>query len=255
MKNPFLSIVVPAFNEEERLPSSLQKIVDFLQGQSFPSEVVVIDDGSEDETAAVVRRYAADYPYVSLLSLPHRGKGHAVKSGMLAARGDFLFLCDADLSMPIEGVLDFLPPACRAYDVAIGSREAPEAHRFNEPAYRHLMGRVFNLIIRALAVPGFNDTQAGFKCFRREAAHSIFPYQTVDGWAFDVEVLHIAQKHGYRIIEVPIDWYYMAHSRVKPVQDTINMIREVWRIRRNSLAGRYDARPDQPLARSVTSNS
>ncbi|MFQ5612073.1 MAG: dolichyl-phosphate beta-glucosyltransferase [Anaerolineae bacterium] len=255
MTQPFLTIIVPAYNEEARLPSSLRQIVDFLQAQPFKSQVIVVDDGSEDNTAAVVKHFSDQYPWVLLLSLPHRGKGHAVKHGMMAAQGDYLFICDADLSMPIEEVANFLPPVCDDYDVAIGSREAPGARRFHEPFYRHLMGRVFNLIVRVLAVRGFDDTQAGFKCFRREAAQAIFPYQTIDGWAFDVEVLHIAQKQGYHIIEVPIQWYYMERSQVKPVRDTINMFREVWHIRRRSLAGSYDARPDQSSPRSMASNS
>jgi dolichyl-phosphate beta-glucosyltransferase len=255
MQNPYLSIILPAYNEEERLPDSLNKIVRFLELQPYSSEVIVVENGSQDDTAAVVRQFSEKYPFISLISIPKPGKGRAVRTGMLAARGDYLFFADVDLSMPIEGVRAFLPPVCRGYDIAIGSREVPEACRFNEPGYRHLMGRIFNYIIRILAVRGFDDTQAGFKCFRREVAQAIFPYQTIDGWAFDVELLHIAQKHRYRIVEVPIQWYFMENSRVRPVEDTINMIREVWRIRSNSLAGRYDIRPDKPLARSVTSSS
>jgi dolichyl-phosphate beta-glucosyltransferase len=137
MRNLLLSIIVPAYNEEVRLPSSLEKIVQFVEAQSFAAEVIVVDDGSEDGTASVVQHFAEQYPFVSLLALSHRGKGHAVKSGMLVAQGDYLFACDADLSMPIEGVIEFLPPTCGAYDIAVGSREAPEARRFREPAYRH----------------------------------------------------------------------------------------------------------------------
>jgi dolichyl-phosphate beta-glucosyltransferase len=159
---------------------------------------------------------------------------------MLAARGEYLFICDADLSMPIEEVAKFLPPQLEDYDVAIASREVEGARRYGEPAYRHLMGRVFNFLVRLLAVPGFQDTQCGFKCFRREVARDIFPYQTMDGWGFDVEVLFIARKRGYRIVEVPINWYYMANSRVKPIRDTLSMLGELLQVRLNDWQGMYE---------------
>jgi dolichyl-phosphate beta-glucosyltransferase len=158
---------------------------------------------------------------------------------MLAARGDYLFIADADLSMPIAEVAKFLPPQLTGYDVAIASREAPGAVRYNEPEYRHLMGRVFNFIVKLLAVRGFQDTQCGFKCFRRPIALDLFGSQTINGWAFDVEVLFIAQQRGYSIVEVPIDWYYRANSRINPLRDSIEMVREVLRIRLNGWQGRY----------------
>jgi len=141
--------------------------------------------------------------------------------------------------MPIEEVAKFLPPALEGYDVAIASREVAGARRYGEPAYRHLMGRVFNFLVRLLAVPGFQDTQCGFKCFRRAVACDIFPYQTIEGWGFDVEVLFIAQKRGYHIVEVPINWYYMASSRVNPVKDTLSMLRELFKVRLNDWRGMY----------------
>jgi dolichyl-phosphate beta-glucosyltransferase len=236
----FLSIIVPAFNEEKRLPDSLPKIISFVRQQAYPAEVIVVDDGSSDRTAEVVRDFQKDAPFISLLPVEHGGKGHAVKAGMQQAIGDYLFLCDSDLSMPIEEVTKFLPPALNGYDVAIASREISGARRYGEPPYRHLMGRVFNLIVRLLAVPGVQDTQAGFKCFRRQAARQLFPLQTIKGWGFDVEVLFIAQKRGLRIVEVPIHWYYMNRSRVRPVQDTYNMLREVLKVRLNDWRGRYN---------------
>jgi dolichyl-phosphate beta-glucosyltransferase len=161
---------------------------------------------------------------------------------MMQARGEYLFLCDSDLSMPIDEVTKFLPPALDGYyDVAIASREVEGAHRYNEPAYRHLMGRVFNLIVRLLAVHGIQDTQAGFKCFRRDAARQLFPLQTISGWGFDVEILFIAQKRGMQIIEVPINWYYANRSQVRPVQDTYNMLREVLKVRLSGWQGRYNS--------------
>jgi len=159
--------------------------------------------------------------------------------GMLAGRGEYLFICDADLSMPIEELYKFLPPVLEGYDVAIGSREIPGARRYDEPSHRHFMGRVFNWMVRLFAVRGFEDTQCGFKCFKREAARDVFTYQTMDGWGFDVEVLFIAQKRGYKMVEVPINWYYSANSRVHPIRDSVSMFSEVLKIRLNDLRGRY----------------
>jgi dolichyl-phosphate beta-glucosyltransferase len=240
MEHPFLSIIVPAYNEERRLPNTLPRTVAFLQAQDYPGEVIVVDDGSVDSTADVVEEMAARLPYLTLIRNEHRGKGYAVKTGMLAAQGEHLFICDADLSMPIEEVVRFLPPALEGYDVAIGSREVEGARRYDEPSHRHLMGRVFNFLVRVLAVRGFEDTQAGFKCFRREVARDVFPYQTMDGFGFDVEILFIAQKRGYRIVEVPINWYYMSNSRVSPIGDSVRMLHEIVQVRINDWRGKYD---------------
>jgi dolichyl-phosphate beta-glucosyltransferase len=218
----------------------MPRVLDFAESQSYGVEVLVVDNASTDKTADVVRATAANHPIVSLLYQPVRGKGAAVRKGIPAGQGDYLFICDADLAMPIQEVNKFLPPALAAYDVAIASREVPGAVRYNEPWYRHLMGRVFNLLVRLLAVPGIQDTQCGFKCFRREVAQDLFAAQTIDGWAFDVELLHIAARRGYTIVEVPVNWYYGTHSRVSPLRDSWTMLREVLQIRRNSRAGLYD---------------
>lgn len=235
-----LSIVIPAYNEEARLPESMPNVVDFVRQQDYQIEVIVVDDGSLDRTADVVREFQAEAPFVSLIQVEHGGKGHAVRAGMLQAGGEYLFLCDSDLSMPISEVSKFLSPDLPEYDVAIASREIEGANRFDEPAYRHLMGRVFNLIVRLLAVRGIQDTQAGFKCFRREAARQIFGCQTIKGWGFDVEILFIAQRRGLNIVEVPINWYYKNRSQVRPFQDTYNMFREVLKVRINAWQGKYD---------------
>jgi dolichyl-phosphate beta-glucosyltransferase len=235
----FLSIVIPAYNEERRLPNSLPQIIEFARKQDYSVEVIVVDDGSTDRTADVAREFQQEAVFITLLQVEHGGKGHAVKTVMMRAGGEYLFLCDSDLSMPIEEVTKFLPPTLDGYDLAIASREIVGAHRYNEPAYRHLMGRVFNLIVRLLAVHGIQDTQAGFKCFHRKAAHQLFPLQTIDGWGFDVEILFIAQKQGMRIVEVPINWYYEDRSQVRPIQDTYNMFREVLKVRLNAWQGRY----------------
>ena len=239
-RSPLLTIVIPAYNEERRLPTTLPRVVAFAEAQDYPVEVLVVDNASTDHTPEIARQIAAEHPIISLLYQPIRGKGAAVRKGMLEGRGEYLFICDADLAMPIEEVSKFLPPTLSNYDVAIASREVPAAVRHNEPWYRHLMGRVFNLLVRLLAVPGIQDTQCGFKCFHREAARDIFTTQIVDGWAFDVEILYIARRRGYRIVEVPIHWYYGQGSRVSPIRDSIKMVMEVLRIRRNGRAGRYD---------------
>jgi dolichyl-phosphate beta-glucosyltransferase len=246
----FLSIIIPAYNEEKRLPVSLPQIVDFVRSQAYATEVIVVDDGSTDRTAAIVREFQKEAGFIALIPVEHGGKGHAVKAGMLQANGKYLFLCDSDLSMPIAEVAKFVPPALDGYDLAIASREIAGAQRYNEPAYRHLMGRVFNLIVRLLAVHGIQDTQAGFKCFEREAARQLFPLQTIDGWGFDVEILFIAQRRGMHIVEVPINWYYAERSQVRPIQDTYHMLREVLKVRLNSWRGRYRASvpiSNQPL--------
>ena len=238
--SPLLSIIIPAYNEEGRLPATLPQVVAFAKAQEYPVELLVVDNASTDRTPDIVREIAREHPSISLLHQPVRGKGAAVRKGMLEGQGEYLFICDADLAMPIEEVSKFLPPTLSDYDVAIASREAAGAVRYNEPWYRHLMGRVFNLAVRLLAVPNIQDTQCGFKCFRREAARDIFATQKIDGWAFDVEILHIARRRGYRIVEVPINWYYGEGSRVSPIRDSVDMLIEVLRIRRNGRAGLYD---------------
>jgi len=238
--NPLLTIIIPAYNEEQRLPTTLPQVADFVEAQDYPADILVVDNASTDRTSDIVRAVAAEHPIISLLYQPIQGKGAAVRKGMLEGRGEYLFICDADLAMPIEEVNKFLPPTLSDYDVAIASREAPGAVRYNEPWYRHLMGRAFNLLVRLLAVPGIQDTQCGFKCLRREAARDIFTIQKIDGWAFDVEILHIARRRGYRIVEVPIHWYYGEGSRVSPIRDSINMLIEVLRIRRTGRSGLYD---------------
>ncbi len=169
---------------------------------------------------------------------------------MLTAQGDYRFICDADLAMPIDEITKFLPPAQSrsSFDIAIASREIAGAVRYNEPTYRHIMGRVFNWLVRVLAVSGIQDTQCGFKMFTRETALAVFPAQRIDGWGFDVEVLYIARQRGMRLVEVPINWYYQPDSRVRPIHDTINMVRELLKIRRNGRRGLYSLPAPQPTA-------
>ena len=229
--SPFLSVVIPAYNEEPRILETLAQVVRFLDSRSYSWELVVVDDGSTDGTALSVSDFASRQSNVRLISVPHRGKGWAVKHGMLDAAGAFRFLCDADLSMPIEQVERFLPPQLGGVDIAIGSREAPDARRIGEPARRHAMGRLFNRLVRVLAVPGLDDTQCGFKCFRGEIVSELFQRQTLDGFAFDVELLFLAYRSGMKIQEVGIDWYYREQSKVRPIRDSFAMTRDLLKIR------------------------
>ena len=238
-----LSLIIPAHNEEHRLPPTLKAIDAYLDHQPYASEIVVVENGSQDLTPVVAEAFAADHPRVRVLRESGRGKGLAVRRGMLEAQGDYRFICDADLSMPITELSKFLPPALSDYAVAIGSREAPGARRFNEPPYRHVQGRVFSLLVKLFAVPGFEDTQCGFKCFAAAAARDLFSVQVFNGMSFDVEVLYIARQRGYKIVEVPIDWYYRSESRVQPLADPLRMLRDILILRRNWRQGRYAPRP------------
>lgn len=244
---PYLSIVIPAHNEEHRLPPALEKIDAFLKAQSFSAEVVVVENGSTDRTLEIAQGFASRLPYVRAMTVDTRGKGLAVKAGMLSAHGDFRFICDTDLSMPIEDVVKFLPPVVTGSDLMIATREGPGANRVGEPAYRHFMGRVNNLIIKIMAVRQFEDTQCGFKMFTREAAEDLFTVQRMDGIGFDVELIFIAVKRGYKIKEIPITWYFDPDSRMRLVQDSLHMLQEIWQIRRNWRNGLYarHAHPDR----------
>ena len=239
MSTPFLSVVIPAYNEGRRILPTLQRVTEYLKTQAYTWTVLVVDDGSTDGTARVVEEFVSTHPTTSLLSMPHAGKGWAVRTGMLYATGEHRFLCDADLSMPIEQLDRFLPPQLTDFDIAVGSREAPGARRFNEPYLRHFQGRMFNLYVRLLAVPGVNDTQCGFKCFRDEVAQELFSLQRFPGWSFDVEVLFLAQRLGLRIAEVPIDWHHHRDSRGHRLRDGIDMGWDALRLRWNAWRGKY----------------
>jgi dolichyl-phosphate beta-glucosyltransferase len=230
---PLLSIVIPAFNEEKRLPAALSEIVAFVEARGFDTEVIIVDNASTDRTGKIAEDFASRYQFVRHLYEATRGKGAAVRTGMLAGQGDYLLFCDADLAVPITEVKEFIPPRRDNYDIAIGSREIEGAVRHNEPFYRHLMGRVFNLIVRLLVLPGLHDTQCGLKCFRRDVARDLFSRNRIDGWSFDVEVLCVAREKGYRIVEIPVNWYYGESSKVNPVRDTWLMLKEVIEIKRN----------------------
>jgi dolichyl-phosphate beta-glucosyltransferase len=231
--------VIPAYNEAARLPISLPPLQAYLENGRIHAEVIVVDDGSTDGTAECVQAYARQWPVLRLVKGLHQGKGGAVRAGVIAARGQYVALADADFSMPAGQLDRFAPSVIGPYEVAIGSREVKGSRRIGEPPHRHLMGRVFNKIVQILLLPGIEDTQCGFKFIRGDVAKELCRLQTITGWGFDVELLYIARQHGYRIREVPITWYYMSGSRVQPMRDTLTMLRDVLRIRRNGRKARY----------------
>lgn len=237
---PHLSVVIPARDEERRLPGTLQRVRRFLAEQPYTSEVLVVDNASRDATSAVVGEHAREDPGLRLLREPAPGKGNAVRRGMLEARGAHRALCDADLSMPIEELKRLLAPTESGFDLAVASREAPGAERIGEPWRRHVMGRAFNLLARSLLPLDLADSQCGFKCFRGEAAEAIFSRTRRGGFAFDVEVLVIARRRGLRVAEVPIPWRFDADTRVRPVRDAFAMAADLLRIRADAARGRYD---------------
>lgn len=246
-----LSIVVPAYNERQRIGATVARISHFMSAQPYTAELLVVDDGSEDGTAEMVEamRNGAS-PAVRVLRGQHRGKAYTVRSGMLAARGRYVLFSDADLSTPIEEVSSFLPYFEEGYDVVIGSREAPGAQRFDEPATRHVMGRIFTRTVQLITGQRFEDTQCGFKAFTRDAAQQIFSRVQLYGanspvikrsrvTGFDVELLFIARKLGLRIREVPVRWYYSPGSKVDPLRDSFQNLLDVLKVRLYDFQGRY----------------
>lgn len=206
-------------------------MIEYLSAQNYLWEIVVADDGSLDQTTRLVGLQVVNYPNIRVLHLPHRGKGWAVKNGMLAAEGEYRLLCDADLSVPIEQVERLLPPVGPDADIVLGSREALSSARIGEPSRRHFMGRAFNWLVTLLAVQGLADTQCGFKCFRADAARDLFALITLDGFAFDVELFHLAWKRGLTYSEVGVDWYYRPQSKIRPFQDSLIMTMDLLKIR------------------------
>lgn len=239
MSTPYLSIIIPVYNEETRLPETLKQVIEFANRQSYSIEVLVIENGSLDRTFQIAQEFATQHPEIRVLQNAQSGKGRAVRQGMLAALGEYRFMCDVDLSMPMDEINRFLPPSLTGYDIAIASREAPGAVRHDEPYYRHFVGRIYNGLIRFLALPGLQDTQCGFKCFKGTVVEDLFPRQTLTGWSFDVEILFIGQLLGYKVIEIPIHWYYNPHSKISVVRDSFKMGADLLTIRLNALRGVY----------------
>jgi len=233
---PRLSIIIPAYNEAERLPGYLSEVRNELDRMNIDAEILVVDDGSQDDTAVYVKSVARQDPRVYLLAQPYnQGKGNAIQRGMLEARGHQLLFADADGATPFREVRHLLAAADAGHEIAIGSRRtSSDAATRERTGLRALMGQMFYSFVNFLAVPGINDTQCGFKLFRRDCARELFADLNESGWAFDVEVLYRAQLTGYGIAEVAVDWHEVDGSKVNPVQDAIRMFIAVFRIRRNN---------------------
>ena len=230
-----VSIVIPAYNEEGRIKATLERCLKFLKSKKYSWELIVVDDGSKDKTAEIVKSFKK----IKLISYkPNGGKGYAVKKGVLESKGDYVLFSDADLSAPIEE-LDKLMEFIDEYDIVIGSRGVRESEA-NMVASRKLIGRAFNFTIKILTGLYFKDTQCGFKLFKRKAAQELFKKQTIMGWVFDVEILFLAKKKGYRIKEVGVKWEHKEHDKVSPASDSFNIIKEVLKIWWNSLLRRYN---------------
>ena len=236
-----ISIVIPAYNESQRLGRTLDRVLTFVRQQDWDAEIIVVDDGSQDNTAEIVRAYEQKYEIVRLLHNPgNHGKGYSVRNGVLNASGDLILFTDADLSAPIEEAPKLLDALARGADVAIGSRWArSELQTRRQSILRQALGRVFNLLARTLLNLNFTDTQCGFKAFRREVARCIFPLQRIERWGFDPEILFLAQDLGYRVEEVPVVWAHDERTRISPLADGSKMVADMLRIRWNALTGIY----------------
>lgn len=246
----YLSVVIPAYNEARRLPLTLARVLEYLNQQPWDWELLVVDDGSSDATADLAEAALAAEPRAQVLRNPHRGKGFAVRTGMLAAAGDYVLFSDADLAVPFSEWPRMEAALHQGHDVVIASREGAGARRINEPPLRHFMGRVFNLIVRMLAIGNFQDTQCGFKVFTQAAAQDVFQamrlYTDASAeivgpavTAFDVEALFLALRRGYRVAEVPVEWHYGEETRVSNVRDSWRNLVDVLTIRWNALTGKY----------------
>lgn len=239
-----LSVIIPAYNESARIGGSLEQAAQYLERQPYASEIIVVDDGSEDGTAAIARGHERSGPPLSVKVVayaPNRGKGHAVRMGMRAASGAHRLFFDADASTPIEEVERLWPLFEGGAAIVIGSRAHPESDiQVHQARYREGMGRVFNLMLRGLGITRFKDTQCGFKAFTAEAAEAVFARQRIERYSFDAELLFIAQRLGFAIAETPIVWRNSPESRVNPVTDATRMFLDILRIRLNAFLRRYD---------------
>ena len=236
-----ISVVIPAYNESGRIRESLGKIIKFFKRHKLKNEIIVVDDGSKDDTIKVARAAMKDAKNSVLLeNKKNMGKGCSVKRGMLKAKGDLLLFSDADLSTPIDELRKLIVYAGK-YDVIIASRALPGSNIVvRQPKARELLGKIFNLLVRIFLVRGVRDTQCGFKLFTKKAAGIIFKRQTVDGFAFDVELLYIAKKHGLKIKEVPVSWFNSKNTKLKVGIDSIRMFGGLLRIPVNNTKGKYD---------------
>src|SRR5712691_4221782 len=238
---PTYSIIIQAYNEGARLGTTLDRVLNYVAAQRWDAEVIVVNDGSRDQTPDLVRSYAQTHPALRLLENPgNRGKGYSVRNGMLHAAGEILLFSDADLSSPIEEAIKLFAAIRSGADIAIGSRWLqPELQAHRQSVLRQFYGRIFNLALRILLGLKFKDTQCGFKAFTRSASQTIFPLQRIERWGFDPELLYLARRAKLRVEEVPVAWSHQAGTRISPLRDGLRMFTEALTIRWNALAGKY----------------
>jgi dolichyl-phosphate beta-glucosyltransferase len=238
---PIYSIVIPAYNEAQRLPATLERILAYTSAQQWNVEIIVVNDASRDNTSEIVRSFAAKDSRLHLLENPgNRGKGYSVRSGILSARGQIILFTDADLSSPIEEASKLFRAIDDGADIAIGSRWLrAETQTKRQPFHRQIMGRVFNALLRLTLGLRFKDTQCGFKALKRSAAQAVFPLQRIERWGFDPEILFLARKFGFRVEEVPVAWADCGGTRIHPLTDGARTFREMLHIRWNGLTGKY----------------
>jgi glycosyltransferase involved in cell wall biosynthesis len=253
--SPQYSIVIPAFNESGRIPATLESVISCIRARNWDAEVIVVNDGSTDKTAEVVRKIAANAPEVRLMENScNRGKGYSVRAGMLAARGAVVLFTDSDLSAPVEEAERLFAAIQNGADIAIGSRWLERDRQTSrQPLYRQFFGRCFNGVTRLVMNLPFADTQCGFKAFTRAAAQTVFQLQTIERWGFDPEILFIAILRGYWVVEVPVSWAHDERSRMSYIKDGMKMLEEIAIIRWNALTGRYHKQVEAIKQASVTS--
>ena len=247
------SIIIPAYNEADKITTSLTQVISYMRTFSNSFEVIVVDDGSKDNTAEIVEKYleSNSFPEIKLIKNPHKGKGPSVWTGVMNAEGEYIYTADADLSTPMTELKKLsIWIKDHNFDIVIASREGAGAQRIDEPFYRHLLGRVFNYVVQIFALPGIKDSQCGFKLFKKEAAKKVFKKLKIYGemakttdkaflGAWDVEVLYLARKLGYKIKEIPVMWVYVKTTRLNPFKDSLKMLFDVMRVRINYLKGVY----------------
>ncbi|MEK7845778.1 MAG: dolichyl-phosphate beta-glucosyltransferase [Nitrospinota bacterium] len=238
---PYISIVIPAYNEEAVIKKTLEKVAEYLEGRYPSYEIIVVCDGCKDNTAGLAEQAAKANKRIRVLSRnANMGKGFSVRQGCLEAKGDYIIFTDADLSTPIDEIEKLLKWLEEGYDIVIGSRAIKESDiQIHQPWYRETMGKTFNLFVQVIAVKGIKDTQCGFKGFKKEAVQPVFTRQTINGFSFDVEVLYIATRLGYKIKEVPIRWLNRAESKVNPLTHPLQMLTDLIRIRMLDWKGIY----------------
>jgi len=246
MAYPKYSIVIPAFNEEARIGGALEAVLACIRQRGWNAEVVVVDDGSRDKTAEIVQAFAANAPELRMLQNPgNRGKGYSVRNGVLHSLGEVVMFTDADLSAPIEEADGLLAAIAGGADIAIGSRWLERTRQsIRQPLYRQFFGRCFNVVTHAVMGLPFADTQCGFKAFTRAAAQTVFQLQTIERWGFDPEILFIALKRGYRVVEVPVSWAHDERTRISYLRDGTRMLQDIAIVRWNALIGRYSKSVD-----------